>query len=239
MENLNLLILDESPIVLSSGFELSTREIASAINLVNKKFYDLEKQTEAMAFNIFEVIDFRMLSGLVGETLVSALSTTSDSLRRNPNIDGYPDLLDVSKKEFLEDYTKWSSSDARKFIKYPHGGIEIKNTFGTKKAGADLDQGESRIEMINKKLDWKAHHKYTNNLLALLSDFVEGRPQIIAAFYTDKLVEFDWADKQNPKEGSTMTSFSVIKSSGNLKLRKGLKVCLNDPRYLTYFGLNI
>ena len=112
----------------------------------------------------------------------------------------------------------------------------MKNTFGTKGSKVSLQPGKPRITKINKKLEWKAHHRYTNNLLALASDFVDGCPQIVAVMYADNLEEQDWGEKQEPKEGSTMTSFSVIKRSGWEKLLSGIRICRNDVEYLDFFG---
>jgi hypothetical protein len=233
-----LRICSDSPIVLSSGFALEIPKLRESIASTNTRFVELKRRTEAMALNIFETIDFRMLSGLVGGTLITAIAAQIDGLMKNPNIDGYPDLADVSKKTFLKDFLEWEKNDFRKFIKYPHGGIEIKNTFGTKKSNVVLHPLSKRMGKINGKPDWKAHHRYTNQLLAVMSDFVGGCPQIIAVLYSDQLQETDWAEKQNPKKGSAMTSFSVIKTSGWLKLRSGLRICRDDAEYFKYFGFS-
>lgn len=230
-------VVEDDPIVLDSGLRLKVSEIRDAVDAVNSTLRQLADTTSSIAFNIFEVLDFRMLSGMVGESLVSALATMIPALDRNPSIDGYPDLLDVSKPEYQSDVARWRESNMREFIAYLHGGIEVKNTFGTKKAKSNLLPGEQRIERVNKKLDWKAHHRSTNHLLASLSDFVDECPQIVAVMYSDELTEEDWAVKQNPKEGSTMTSFSVIKASGCEKLRQGLRLCLDDPRYRAFLSV--
>jgi hypothetical protein len=232
-----LAIVENVPIVLDTGLRVEVSQIRDAVDSVNSKLGQLAETTSSIAFNIFEVLDFRMLSGMVGESLVSALTDSVSTLERNPNIDGYPDLIDVSKNSFRTDVAKWRQSTMREFIAYPHGGIEVKNTFGTKKTSSDLLPGQRRISRINKKLDWKAHHRSTNHLLAGLSDFVGGCPQIVAVMYSDELAEEDWAVKQNPKEGSTMTSFSVIKKSGYDKLRQGLRLCLDDHRYQTFLSV--
>ena len=224
-------VVDESPIVLPSGLTLEVPTVMKAVEAANEKFRAIADTTSTIAFNVFEVLDFRMLSGTVGESFVSTMAATVAELQKNPNIDGYPDLMDVSQPSFREDVDRWLESDMRQFIAYPHGGLEVKNTFGTKKTGSELLPGEERITRINRKLDWKAHHRTTNYLLATLSDFIGDCPQIVAAMFSDALTEDDWAVKQNPKAGSTMTSFSVIKSSGYEKLRRGLKLCLDEPRY--------
>ena len=239
MSEIGLKIIDESPIVLSGGHAVEMEFVAQSVECVNNKFRQLREKTIEMSLNIFEVIDFRMLSGLVGESLVSAMSESSTALEKNPNIDGYPDLLNASKPEYSDDIERWKNSDPGMFINYPHHGIEIKNTFGTKKANVDLALGQTRINGINNKLDWKAHHRYTNNLLALVSDYIDECPQIVAVMFSNDLSESDWKEKQNPRENSTMTSFSVIEKSGFNKLKSGIKLCHNDHRYLSFFGLDV
>jgi len=130
---------------LESGYTLSIERILKAMLRTNRKFAELKSKTEEMEINIFEAIDFRMLSGLVGETLVTELSSEFSGLEKNPNIDGYPDLVDVSKAHFRSDFDQWRANNQGRFIKYPHSGIEVKNTFGTKKAKAELLPGQQRI----------------------------------------------------------------------------------------------
>lgn len=229
--------IDNEPIELRGGAVVSIDEVYEAVKETNSKFRALERRTEEMAFNIFEAIDFRMLSGLVGETLVTELSNSINMLEKNPNIDGYPDLVNVSKSEYKADFREWKKNNLGEFINFSYGGIEVKNTFGTKRSNVALPPGDTRINKISKKPEWKAHHTYTNHLLALLSDFIEGCPQIVAVMYCDQLVENDWSKKQDPKEGSTMTSFSVIQRSGWDKLRKRVLICNKDLPYKEYFGV--
>lgn len=226
-------IIDNTPISLSD-FELSSEILLKAIELTNQKFEFLSNRTKQMHLDVFDVIDFRVLSGMVGETLVGELAAQTDSLKKNPNLDGYPDLVQTSTTEMKNYYKKCNESD---FIKYKFGGIEIKNTFGTKKSGSFIIQGDSRIEQINKKLDWKAHHQFTNNLLAVFSDYHNGLPRISAVCYNDNLIESDWSTVQRPKAGSAMTSFSCITSEGYKKIRNAVKICNNDKRYLNFFNL--
>ena len=223
--------------LLTEGVAIETEEVLEAIDMVNSKLDELGNQTEALALNIFKVIDFRMLSGMVGEMLVDQLSKANPDLEKNPNIDGYPDLVNVSTSKYLEDFQEWKNSDLSKFIKYPYGGLEIKNTFGTKKSGTSLLNSERRISKVNRKPDWKAHHGYTNNLLALFSDFDKGIPKIVSALYADDLNEDDWTIKQNPAQDSTMTSFCVIKRSGWDKIRKNVLICETDVDYENYFDI--
>ncbi len=229
---MNYLIFNDSPIKLSH-LEIQVSDLLSAVQNTNNKLKNICFESRKMKADIFNIMDFRNLSGLVGEAFVTELGTLNGFLIKNPSLDGYPDLLQVSNQD-MKNYFKKCGYD--EFKKFKYGGIEIKNTFGTKKSNADLIMGDQRIGYINNKLDWKAHHQETNNLVALLSDYIQGIPQIVALCYSDTLVKSDWQDKQNPKAGSAMTSFSTIKKTGEQKLRSGLKLCLNDPKYLTFFN---
>jgi hypothetical protein len=230
---MNYKTIDDSPINLSD-FELSSETLLKAIELTNQKFEILSNKTKEMHLDVFDVIDFRVLSGMVGETLVGEIAAQTDSLKKNPNLDGYPDLVQTSTSEMKKYFEECHESD---FIKYKFGGIEVKNTFGTKKSGSFIIQGDSRIEQINKKLDWKAHHQFTNNLLAIFSDYYNGLPRISAVCYNDNLTESDWSAVQRPKAGSAMTSFSCITSEGYKKIKNAVKICNNDKRYLNFFNL--
>ncbi len=145
--------------------------------------------------------------------------------------------MDISKPEFRKDYKGWKKSNTKKFIEFPHGGLEIKNTFGIKISKASLLPGQQRVSKIKAKLEWKAHHRYTNYLLATFSDYIDGCPQIVAAMFSSQLTRGDWKKKQDPKPGSTMTSFSVTESSGWKKLSGGIRLCLDREEYRTFFGV--
>lgn len=228
---MNYKIIDPSPIQLGE-YSLDSDLLLKAVELTNKKFEFLSKKTQEMHLDVFDVIDFRVLSGMVGETLVSQISDLSDSLQKNPNIDGYPDLVLTHSQEMKDYYDECTDKE---FIKYKYGGIEIKNTFGTKKSGSFIMQGDSRIDYINGKLDWKAHHQFTNNLLAVFSDYFNGLPRIAAVCYCDTLQTNDWSAVQRPKAGSAMTSFSCITSDGFKKIKKTIKICAEDDRYIKFF----
>lgn len=224
-------IINKDPILLSN-LEIDVCELLEAVNNTNDIFYRITKQTKLMSLNIFEILDFRNFSGIIGETFVSELSKVNNKLIKNPNQDGYPDLLQVSTQEMKSYFKTASHFD---FIKYRYGGLEVKNTFGTKKG--NLMMGAQRINNINNKLDWKAHHQQTNHLIGLLSDYVNGTPQIVALCYSNQLNQIDWGKTQKPKPGSTMTSFSTIGQSGFEKMSNGIRLCLDDSKYLSFFGI--
>lgn len=195
------------------------------------------QETARMSVDIFDIIDFRAFSGMIGEVFAGVLEEVLDGqMVKNPSIDGYPDLLQNVTQE-MKEYFRNSTYD--ELLDYRYGGIEIKNTFGTKKSGSPIIMGDQRIHHINTKLDWKAHHQKTNHLLALFSDYYSGKPTIVAAFYSDRLSPDDWQTVQRPRSGSTMTSFSTIERSGFEKLRDGMIYCINDPAYLKFFSVEV
>lgn len=178
-----------------------------------------------------------MLSGMLGEALITIINKSNPNLEKNPHIDGYPDLVDVSSIDNLSFFSSPFISDTirSRFNNYKFGGIEIKNTFGVKSSGRKLEKGDTRLGNINKKLDWKAHHTNTNYLLGIFSDFIDGTPQIVAAFYSDKLTSLDWKTKQNPKIDSAMTSFSTIERTGWEKMKSNMLICIDKQEYLDFF----
>ena len=230
---MNYRIVDHSPIKLSN-LSIPIEDLQLAIGNTNDRYVEIYKKTGYLGLNFFSILDFRVLSGLIGESFSVELCSINSGFVKNPYIDGYPDLLQNSTPIMKRYFSSCQNSD---FIKYKYGGLEVKNTFGTKKANSFLLIGDQRINYINKKLDWKAHHRETNYLVALLSDYVEGLPKIVALFYSDSLKREDWAAIPKPKTGSAMTSFSAINSSGFAKLKEGLKICLDKPEYLNYTRL--
>lgn len=213
-------IADASPIKLCDA-RVTTDALVDAITAANLTLSRAGEIAEGISLELFDIIDLRMLSGLVGEVFVAELCSRLPFLRKNPNIDGYPDLLDVSTKRAEASLASLPSDG---YIKFPFGGLEVKNTFGVKKAKAAIPHRGSRVGLIDRKLVWKAHHRETNNLIALQSDYVDRVPQIIAAFFSAQLAPSDWTEKQQPAAGSTMTSFCQTTGSGFEKLRRGLKV---------------
>ena len=214
---LRLNLVSPTPLPLLKG-SIPTQSLVQAANIVNDRLRKARSFNSLVGLDLFDVIDLRMLSGLIGEMFSLELANLEANLLKNPNIDGYPDLCDVSLAGARET-CKAASADF--FIEYPHGGLEVKNTFGVKKTGVEIQPRATRIGKIQKTLVWKAHHQKTNNLIALQSDYVDGVPQIVSAFFSKELLEEDWSVKQQPKAGSTMTSFSQTKPTAFSKLKAG------------------
>jgi len=190
----------------------------------------LAQRSATLGARITDLLDLRTLSGLMGEALATTLAKHCPLLRRNPHIDGYPDLLNLSSPQAR---TLFTDGARESFIHFPFGGIEVKNTCGIRKSG-DLLPGQTRIGSIQRP-KWKAHHRSTNNLLAIYTDFLDGLPVIAAAMYSDCLTEEDWSMKHQPKAGSAMTSFCELTHAGYAKLRDGLLLCLDSDAYIAFF----
>lgn len=225
-------IVHNLPIILSN-LQVDVSDIVSAIESTNHKIYAIANSTQNFSVDIFKIIDLRILSGAIGETFVSEMAKVCPALKKNPSIDGYPDLVQCSTPEMLTYFKEYASKDSKEAFYY--GGIEVKNTFGYKKSKVELFNGEQRIDFIKKDLEWKAHHQKTNHLLGLYSDFINGYPTIVAAFYSDKLVPDDWTIKAEPKGNSAMTSFSTMQKTGFIKMLRGMLVCLDDSKYINFF----
>lgn len=229
-------IINDKPIVLSN-MSVTVNQILAGIESTNQKLRSISNRTQMLALDIFKVLDLRTLSGAVGETFVAEMSLVVPTLRKNPSIDGYPDLVQVVTPEMHKYFAEYASQDSKEDFLY--GGIEVKNTFGYKKSKIDLFDGEQRLGRIQKRLQWKAHHQKTNHLLGLYSDYIDGYPTIVAAFYSDQLEISDWSVRAEPKGDSAMTSFSTLQASGFDKMLAGMRICLDDLQYLKFFGKEV
>lgn len=229
-------VISDDPIQLSN-VSVTMDVVLAAIESTNQKLQAISDSTRAMNLDVFRIIDLRTLSGAVGETFVGEMSTIYPYLKKNPSIDGYPDLCQCANEEMLRYFNQYASQDSTETFRF--GGIEVKNTFGYKNQGIDLFDGEQRIGRIKDRLEWKAHHQKTNHLLGLYSDYIHGYPTVVAAFYSDELVPSDWTVRAEPKGDSAMTSFSTLQKTGFAKMRAGMRLCLDEPAYLRFFGVEV
>ena len=128
------------------------------------------------------------------------------------------------------------------FSPFLGGGIEIKATCGSVPTPKQLEKkgqqkpgiGDERIGMI-KGYDWKAHHRETNNLLGLLWDFIDGKPRIVACFYSPRLKKEDWGEIIQPRAGGgRTTSVSIMSREGVRKMYEDWLFVVDDPRYIQF-----
>lgn len=224
---------------------LSTQDVVDAMNYANTALKELNDTTQKFDINIFETLGMRNLSGMIGEYFAhSVMMISKGKLVSNLHQDGYPDLLLVDtpkKKNFFDTlYTvkngKRYPIDKDHFSPFKYGGIEVKATCGSTPPASNVPKpliGEQRVSLVN-SFDWKAHHRETNHLLAVLWDFIDGLPTYVAAFYQDNLTVEDWGKIAQPKEGGgRTTSVSIMKSQGVKKMCSNWLAVLNDDAYIS------
>ena len=125
-------------IPLINGSLLPSTLTAAAVE-VNSRLVGSQRAVRDV-LDLYDIIDLRMLSGLIGELFSTAAAHADHRLSKNPNIDGYPDLCDMSGRP-----RKYSMSD---YIAFPDGGLEVKNTFGVKRAGDEIGLRQTRAGRI-------------------------------------------------------------------------------------------
>lgn len=231
-------------IVVNGEDILSSEDIVEAIGFCNEAIKSLYFQTREFDINIFEILGMRNLSGMVGEYFAKSVQQKShNSLHSNLHQDGYPDLLLTNTTEKLEYFNtlytvvdnKIYPKDKSYFSPYKHGGIEIKATCGSTPSASKISKpiiGEQRIDKIT-SFDWKAHHRQTNNLLAILWDFIGEIPTIVACFYRNDLGLEDWGKIVQPKnDGGHTTSVSIMCSKGVRKMCQGWIAVIDSEKYI-------
>lgn len=214
-----------------------TKHISTAVSRTNHVFEELS----SVVPYVYDLLQMRNLSAFVGAAFCRELANSSEGLLRlNPHQDGYPDLLLMDD----EGRKLWTQLDGKRrekepFSPFASGGIEVKATCGdvpsaralTAKGTTKPDIGDTRIDLV-KSLNWKAHHRGTNYLIALLWDFVDTIPAIVAVMYSNNLSELDWGKIVRPKDdGGRTTSVSIMNRQGVKKLASNPILVVNDKRY--------
>lgn len=223
---------------------LTPQEVVEAMNYANTALKELSDTTMRFDINIFETLGMRNLSGMIGEYFArSVMKISNGKLESNLHQDGYPDLLLVDtpqKKAYFDKlYTESNGKrypiDKEHFSPFLYGGIEVKATCGSTPPAYKVPKpliGEQRVNLVN-SFDWKAHHRTTNHLLAVLWDFIDGLPTYVAAFYQDNLDIEDWGEIVQPREGGgRTTSVSIMNTQGVKKMCHNWVAVLNDNSYV-------
>lgn len=227
---------------------VSNSDIVQALHFCNDALKTLDEQTRKFDINIFEALGMRNLSGIVGEYFAKSIQRFSKGgLQSNLHQDGYPDLLLVNTPElkayFDTLYTvkngRLYPHDKSLFSPYKYGGVEVKATCGSTPSAAKRAKpliGEKRIDLVS-SFDWKAHHRETNNLLAIFWDFLDGVPTIVACFYRNDLTIHDWGNIVHPTEGGgRTTSVSIMNANGISKMCAGWIAVIDLPEYIDAFS---
>lgn len=223
---------------------INNDNLLNAIIFCNNALRDLDEQTKQFDINIFEILGLRNLSGLVGEYFAKSVERFSNNnLHSNLHQDGYPDLLRTNNSErvnyyhslYIEKNGKKYPKDKSLFSPFKYGGVEVKATCGSTPSASIIPKpliGEQRINKLE-KFDWKAHHRETNNLLAILWDFLNEIPTIVACFYRNDLTTDDWGKIVQPTEdGGRTTSVSIMNSNGIKKMCAGWIAVIDSEPYI-------
>ena len=241
----NYIINNSKDIVLNGNVVISKEELLLALNQFTLGMKQISETSKSLDIDIFGTLGLRNLSGFVGEVFASMLNNSAKTkFTKNPHQDGYPDLLWINTQENSKYYESLISKVNGKiypknkadFSPFKYGGLEVKATCGnTPPAESGQPKpiiGETRIALM-KRFDWKAHHRETNNLIAILWDFIDELPTVIACFYSDELTEEDWGNIVQPKSGGgRTTSVSIMKSQGIRKMCANWIAIINEDIYL-------
>lgn len=234
----------EHNVTINGELIISNENIVKSVKFCNDAIRTLNEQTQQFDINIFETLGMRNLSGMVGEYFAKSVQRHSEeALHSNLHQDGYPDLLLTNTEErllyyyslFTEKQGKKYPKDKALFSPFKYGGVEVKATCGSTPSASSVPKpliGEQRIDLMN-KFDWKAHHRETNNLLAILWDFIDEVPTVTACFYRNDLTVDDWGNIVQPKEGGgRTTSVSIMNSQGVSKMCKGWIAVIDSEKYI-------
>jgi len=197
------------------GFTVTSSDIAYAAVITSN-------QLQELPFTLFQSIDLKALSGIVGTLFANHLAKKVGAII-NPIEKGHPDIIPTSGKSASEEQLR----------NYPDG-LEIKCTVGNVAKGSDLQTGEGRLSKLT-SLTWQAHHREVKRLLGLVIDFA-GRnlgekyfPVITAAFYADNLEIEDWG--QISGTTGRNTKVTGMRLSGKRKMGAGWTVIIDKKEY--------
>lgn len=212
-----------------TGKKFTPAEVEKAAILTNMTVVTLALIFHQVAkVDLFEVIDKKQTGAFIGAIFVANLATlASEHLALNPSQTGHPDLI---PNEYLND------PSIKNWDQFLYGGVEVKTSCGSlkNKATLTLPIGEPRISYLT-GLEWKGHHQYINNLLALFWDYFEGKPTILAAFYSNCLVPEDFSNTIPKPGGGRTTSVCVTKKTAKDKLMSNWVILPDSPLYLNFF----
>lgn len=200
---------------IACGFSVSGENVAESAVVTTA-------QLEALPFTLFQSIDLKSLSGMVGALFASNLAKEVGAIV-NPIEKGHPDILPKSAATATEQQLR----------NYPQG-LEIKCTVGNVAKGSNLLPGESRINVLA-GITWQAHHREVTGFLGLVIDFAgterDGKrfPMITAAFHSNELVVDDWGAISGT-EGRN-TKVTGLLSTGKGKLGGGWIISFRAKGY--------
>jgi hypothetical protein len=238
--NYSYIINEQSNIIGPRNQSIDKQTVERAVKHSQKIINELY----SFEINIFQLLGMRNLSALIGEVFATCLIQENiDLCKKNPHQDGYPDIL-LMDTLGLESWNQIEYlRDKAPFSPFKTGGFEVKATCGStptpkicKSNGCMKPEiGDQRITMIH-GYDWKAHHRETNNLFGIFWDFLDGKPTIVAVFYSNNLTEKDWGKIIKPKkDGGRTTSLSIMNRNGVKKMYTNWILMIDSAIYIDFF----
>jgi transcriptional regulator with XRE-family HTH domain len=208
--------------VMNNKFKI---ECGFTVNSEDIKFAALmtSNQLEELPFALFQSINLKALSGMVGAIFALFLSERVGAIV-NPIEKGHPDIIPESGKNAAEEMLR----------NYPEG-LEIKCTVGNVIKGSNLETGQKRSARLT-GITWQAHHREVKSLLGLVIDFagkIKDRkfyPAITGAFYSERLVIEDWGEISGTTGRNTKVT--GMTASGKRKMGEGWILLINDYSYI-------
>ncbi|MGD0088535.1 MAG: helix-turn-helix transcriptional regulator [Planctomycetota bacterium] len=204
---------------INCGFTVSSQHILESANAT-------AIQLQALPFSLYQSIDLKTLSSIVGAVFVGLLADQVGAMV-NPIEKGHPDIIPTEGRNATEAQLR----------NYPNG-LEVKSTVGNVEKGSNLQPGTPRIGCLT-GLTWQAHHREVRRLLGLAVDFA-GRtkgakryPVITGCFYTDALDVEDWGEISGTTGRNTKVT--GMRSSGKSKMGAGWVLVLNQDEYVTKY----
>lgn len=202
------------------GFGVSSENVLMAAKAT-------AQQLQLLPFSLFQSVDLKTLSSIVGALFAGCLAGEVDALV-NPIEKGHPDIIPKGARGATEAQLR----------NYPEG-LEIKVTVGNVEKGSDLQPGVPRIEKLT-GLTWQAHHREVERLMGMAIDFGGAQkdkkryPVITGVFYTDNLSINDWGEISGTTGRNTKVS--GMRVSGKEKMGRGWVLLLNEKEYLRKYA---
>jgi transcriptional regulator with XRE-family HTH domain len=188
------------------------------------------KQLQLLPFSLYQSIDLKTLSSIVGAVFVGDLADQVGAIV-NPIEKGHPDIIP-------EDGQNASEAQLRNYPK----GLEVKVTVGNVSIGSNLQPGTPRINSLT-GITWQAHHREVKSLLGLAIDFSGSKhesryyPVITGVFYADNLTVEDWGEISGTTGRNTkVTGMNV---SGKKKMGKGWVLLLDQDMYREKYSVKL
>lgn len=193
------------------GFEIDSAKLVLAIQECNEGLASFPP-------HIWSSIALKFSGAVIGEFFAASIANACGAFR-NTVEQGYPDVLPKDAENATEVELRH----------YPTG-LELKGTCGNIPTGKLVKAGLSRVNSLS-SINWKAHHREVENLLAFVWDFYPLKnniytPCITAAFYCANLCEEDWGAISGLSGRST--KLSNMAKGGRDKMASGLVCILDD-----------